>query len=263
MTGGRGFTLLEMLLATALSALLVIGVMGVITNITRANYATAGEAAAAHTGADPLNRDPGASAAAWSEMLAEEVAHCVAVELDGDRGLAMITYAALDGGGRERAYRPVVVRYTVAEVGDTPWLVRQQGSLDGGDARTAQRDLVCANVERVALMPSNPLPEPQTPEHEARLVQLGRSADSPVYFRGLTLRRIKVDPDEAEDAEDNGARQRDVTRANRLGGDRGAAQDASSPLYAYTSGADTEGWRLRVWLAGEDRPTIDRELTLR
>lgn len=230
----RGFTLLEMLLATALAAMLVVGVMGVVTNITRANYASSSGEDGGRPKQGHLEEDPAASIARWSVMLADEVAHAVAMEPGDGEGFALVTYGALTDADRGRAYRPVVVRYAIREVGGARWLVRLQGLLNSGDRRAMQSDLVVGGVRRVALEAADPLPPSGDPRYEARLVEIGRSPDSPVYFAGLTLGEVET-----------------------------GAQGEVAAKAGHVRGADLAGWRLRVWLSDDERPTFDRSLEVR
>ena len=143
MSSRRGFTLLEMLLATVLSVMLMVGVLAVIASLGTA----AGKA-----GGQPV---PAADAMdGWLRLLQEDLNLAVKVDTSRSNELTLIGYAALDGLGRERTHRPVRVLYRFEEVGGRRWLIRRQALLDVASNQNVQRDLVCNGVSRFELMPA-------------------------------------------------------------------------------------------------------------
>jgi hypothetical protein len=129
----RAFTLLELLLATALTTVLMIGVLAVVADLG------APEAAAGHVPDGERDR----AFEACLDLLHEDLGHAVAVDASRANELTLVGYAALDAAGRERTHRPVRVRYTLEQIDGRSWLVRRQDALDVRTNRTVQRDLVC------------------------------------------------------------------------------------------------------------------------
>jgi hypothetical protein len=232
-----------MLLATALSALLVVGVMGVVTSITRANtQSTVDNADPADPSARAL-RTVGEALDDWADILAEELEQAEAIDLDGPDGLALLTYAGFEPTRRHRTHRPVIVRYALVERDGLAALVRQQAALDDPDSRGMQRDAVCLGVRRFELLPPPDLEldkaraeararhdkpaDERSSEPGHRWIELGERDDDPLYFRGVTLRAA-------------GAGTRDEK----------AVDDA-----------EADRWRLRVWMDDGAEPTMDRTLT--
>jgi hypothetical protein len=139
MNNPRGFTLVELLLATVLATILMIGVLAVITNL----------------GARGIVADGGRSLEGLSESQAEEA--CVrllredldqAISADATKSnvLRLSGYGALDARGREWTHRPVNVVYAIEEIDGRPWLTRRQEAMDVLVQNNVQRDLVCSVV---------------------------------------------------------------------------------------------------------------------
>ncbi len=139
-----GFTLIELLAASALTAVLMVGVLAVI-----ADLGAAGMEPTRALEADATFEDD--ALAAWLSLLREDLEHAMDVDVPRPGVLVLTGYGALDGSRRERTHRPVRVRYTVEEVGGRAWLVRRQAALDVLSNRHVQRDLVCSGVVRFAL----------------------------------------------------------------------------------------------------------------
>jgi hypothetical protein len=138
----RAFTLLELLLATALTALLMIGVLAVVADLG------APEAAA---GPVP-GREEARAFEACLDLLHEDLTHAVAVNASKANELTLVGYASLDGCGRERTHRPVRVRYTLEQIDGRSWLVRRQDALDVRTSENLQRDLVCCGFRGFQLL---------------------------------------------------------------------------------------------------------------
>lgn len=153
MDAARAFTLLEMLMATALSTVLMIGVMAVVADLGSAGLdSSVRQRKPLETGGDPapgIGRD---ALGAWVGLLREDLRHATEVVASRDNELTLWGYGALDSRSRERTHRPVRVRYGIETVGGRSWLVRRQSLLDALTNQNVQRDLVCGGVRRFELV---------------------------------------------------------------------------------------------------------------
>lgn len=168
MSNARAFTLLELLLATALTAVLMVGVLAVVANLG------APEAAAGHVPDRERNR----ALEACLDLLREDLAHAVAVDASQANALTLVGYAALDDRARERTHRPVRVRYGLERIDGRAWLVRRQDALDVKTNETVQRDLVCCGFTGFQLIEDRydwGLPE-EAPTAEPSTVAAGGGA---------------------------------------------------------------------------------------
>ncbi len=139
MNRARGFTLVELLLATALSTLLLLGVTAVIASLGSAAQREGRGQQAAHA-IGPAAVD------AWVRLLREDMANASEVEVSGDNELTLIGHAALDPRSGERTHRPARVVYAVERIGARDWLVRRQHALDELNSRNVSRRLVLCGV---------------------------------------------------------------------------------------------------------------------
>jgi prepilin-type N-terminal cleavage/methylation domain-containing protein len=113
----RGFTLVELVAATALSAVLLTVALGVLRTVNRP--AKAAEA----DGGGPL-----------AQQLRWDLANAVVLRTDSG-GLTLAGYGSLDPTTMEPTHLPAMVTYALRESAGATWLVRQQQMLDGrGDA---------------------------------------------------------------------------------------------------------------------------------
>lgn len=212
----RGFTLIELMLATMLTAMLMVGVLMVITSLRKPMPALDGEGEASAVG------DLGAAAL---DVIAADLSQALRVQAVGG-GLELMSYGGLDPATRRRTQRPVRVSYRVHDVSGVPWLVRQEQSLDTQTNLPPRRELVVSGYDRVELLPPSATKpgerrEPQRagagrdddaassdgndrpPRVEGlwrlRLWQPG--GEAPAAERLLVLRRDLEPPEEVSDAE--------------------------------------------------------------
>jgi prepilin-type N-terminal cleavage/methylation domain-containing protein len=146
MRTARGFTLLEMMIATVLSSVLLIGVLAVVANLGKSANAVGlgrSEDFAAVSGAEAVR--------AWEPLLRDDMAGAAAVDATKANELTLVGYGALDATSRRRVHRPVRVVYEIAELDGRRWLIRRQTALDVLTDQNVQRDLVCSGVTRFAL----------------------------------------------------------------------------------------------------------------
>lgn len=139
----RGFTLLELLLASVLLALLMVGVMSVITHVVQPAEAVAQQGAA---------RSKIDSAQAFADLLRDDLQQASVIDEVGARAIAFTGLCGLDPVTSERAQRPVRVRYFIEEVDGTAWVFRSEQALHGEAKRDARRALVCTGVTRFDLI---------------------------------------------------------------------------------------------------------------
>jgi hypothetical protein len=156
----RAFTLVEMLAATVLSALLMIGVLAVVRDLGayRAAGAAAADSGAALTPEGSTSVEPDVLGV-MAKLLRSDLGHAIAVETCERNELALIGYSALHAPGRGLTHRPVRIEYELAEIDGRRWLLRKQESLDVATNRNVQRDLVCcglAGFELVRDLPGQP-----------------------------------------------------------------------------------------------------------
>ncbi len=146
----RAFTLLELLTATVLSTVLMMGVMAVVTDLGASGMYQqtpdgSGESPGAHKQSRQLD--------AWMRLLRRDISHAGEVNTLENNELVFTGYNALDTSGGRRTHRPVQVSYRIREVDGRKWLVRQQAALDVLTNKNVQRDLVCRGVRRFELVP--------------------------------------------------------------------------------------------------------------
>ena len=145
MANPRAFTLLELLLAMALSTMLLLGVLAVLTDLGAVGTAPGG-GGVLRKGSDP------APVETWAHLLSDDLSHAAHVDASAENKVTLIGYGALDARGRERMHRPVRVVYTLEELDGRPWLIRRQEALDVPTNRNVQCDLVGAGVTRFELV---------------------------------------------------------------------------------------------------------------
>lgn len=134
---GRAFTLIEMLAASALTAVLSVAVLNTTASFGRAS------AALAKRGADP-------SAEALIELLRRDVANCTSVQ-SSDSGVVMSGSCGLDPRALGPSHRPVRVIYSVQQNDSHRWLVRDQSPQDAVDAKP-WRQIASGGVQQFQLL---------------------------------------------------------------------------------------------------------------
>ena len=129
------FTLLELLAASALSAVLMVVLLQVIGTLARGRVV--------------LERDAAADEAPWQADLAEnlrwDLLNATEVEAGPNR-LVLTGHGSLDRATLSAGHEPVTVVYALRRLGSRTWLVRRQsprGMAGGGRGWT---ELVCPDV---------------------------------------------------------------------------------------------------------------------
>lgn len=139
MRSRMAFTLLEMLLATALLVVLMVGVMAVIARLGAGGL----DASIGRGGAPGVD---GSMIDALVALLAEDIQQAEQVDASVPGQLRLAGFLSVDQRHRGRTHRPVEVVYEVRRIGGRDWMVRRQTALDGRSDDRQQVDLVCVDV---------------------------------------------------------------------------------------------------------------------
>lgn len=135
----KAFTILEMLAATALAALLMLAVLHVIGSVGRTRAALAREF-------DPAWR------AQVLETLRLDLTHSTGVRYEPN-GVTLTGHAGLDRATLAPDHKPVTVAYGLATVAGRNWLYRRQ-TPRAGSGRQPWRELLCADVTTFSVRPA-------------------------------------------------------------------------------------------------------------
>lgn len=150
----RAFTLIEMLAATALSALLMVGLMRVIGTVRSPGRS------------EPSIRDRNASEAPdrlqdAADLIQWDLVHARTIRW-GQNTVTLEGYGSLQRADRlseddfsrgARPHRPVRVRYFLRTLAGQTWLVRRQTDLDDPTNRNTWAELVARGVARFEGVP--------------------------------------------------------------------------------------------------------------
>ena len=139
----RGFTLVELLAATALTAVLMLAVLQVLGTLGRSRSA--------------MEKRDGA-AAPWRE----DLVNTLRGDLSGatgvryaPNGIVLATHAALRPGSLVPADEPVTVTYGLTEIHGRSWLCRRQAARAGfSGAGEPWTELLCPDVTAFELTPA-------------------------------------------------------------------------------------------------------------
>lgn len=137
----RGFTLLEVVAASAMAAMLMMVVMTVGVSIKRSEKRLGERAAQV-----PKHRDLRA-------MLEHDLVHAQAVQVLEDGAILIDGYGGLDRQTLDPTHRPTTVTYRVYELAGKPTLLREQVELDVASTDDGYVELVQTGVEKIELEP--------------------------------------------------------------------------------------------------------------
>ncbi|MCC6580943.1 MAG: prepilin-type N-terminal cleavage/methylation domain-containing protein [Phycisphaeraceae bacterium] len=155
------FTLIELLLASALAAMLMVGLLAVTKQLGRNAVARA-------------NMHDGVKLDRTLDILRRDLAQCSLVR-QSDDGIALRGYASLDEPSRELSQKPVEILYRIVSTDDADqadWLVRIQKSNRTLTNESPQLDVICRGIHQLALsIPMN---------GEQEDVPLARAAIAPI-----------------------------------------------------------------------------------
>jgi prepilin-type N-terminal cleavage/methylation domain-containing protein len=161
--GRRAFTLIELVAATALSAVLLTVVLSVVRTVNRPQ---------------PTSDATTELAAPLSRQLQWDLANAVVLRTDA-RGLTLGGYGSLDPATLEPTHVPVVVTYTLRPAGDRLWLVREQSSLDALAEGGTWDELACGDVAAFTV------DAPPTAADRAAATQPAEDDPTPLSFQRL------------------------------------------------------------------------------
>lgn len=144
-----GFTLLELLAASALAAVLMVVMLQVIASLARGRVV--------------LERETAAGPAPWQADLVEIIRWDLFHATDGTaepNRLRLAGHGSLDRATLEAAHRPVTVVYALEQLGGRTWLVRRQSPRGGMTNERGWSELVCPDVIGFAVEPVEAPPPP-------------------------------------------------------------------------------------------------------
>ena len=180
----NAFTLLELMLATVLSVMLMVGVMGVVGQIRHS--AAIGPSTSQSSALDE-------ALDAWVRLLREDLNQTTQPVTSKSNELALIALGGLDAGRLERTHRPACIVYRLASIGGRSWLVRSQTLLDVPADHAVQHDLICCGVIRFELIRSvadvPTQPEAAEPGIVWRLRAWTATQETPSFDRILAVER--------------------------------------------------------------------------
>jgi prepilin-type N-terminal cleavage/methylation domain-containing protein len=138
----HGFTLIEMLAATTLTAIAMVVVLRVIAGIGQSRSALARQE----------HRNP------WPDSMLQlvrwDIAHAQKMYPTPD-GFALEGFGGLDPATRAPDGQPVNIRYAIVPAGGRRWLVRRQTPLNASAGEEAWSEMICADVQSVQLEPAD------------------------------------------------------------------------------------------------------------
>ena len=142
----RGFTLLELMLATTLVSVLMVGVMGVIGSLAPASLAAvADESEALGAGSYATVR--------LVQLIADDLSRMDRLDMKPDGAVNLYGQLALDGGTGRWLDRPAQVTYRFAEIGSRRLLLRRQRLLDKLTNQATTVELLAAGVKELQWVP--------------------------------------------------------------------------------------------------------------
>ncbi len=170
-TGRRGFTLLELLAASALSAILMVVLLQVIGSLARSRLVLE---------QDGVERTP------WQADLVENLRWDLlnAEEATAERGrVVLVGHGSLDRATLAPGHRPVTVVYALERLGGRSWLVRRQSPRGGLTNERGWSELLCPDVTAFSVESVQP------PDPAARAARGGRPQPFPLASsrRPLTM----------------------------------------------------------------------------
>jgi prepilin-type N-terminal cleavage/methylation domain-containing protein len=130
----RGFTILEMLVATALTAVLLVAVFQVIGSLGRSRAALARQA------------DNGAWKSDLLGTLRRDLINSTSVDFHRD-GITLTGHSSLQHTTLAYEHAPVTVSYGLATIHGRRWLIRTQSARGGLSNESGWTELVCPDVD--------------------------------------------------------------------------------------------------------------------
>lgn len=261
----RAFTLLELLLATVLLSMLMVGVLSVVTRLgSAANRTIAASNAASPqaTGSVELRDERNRLADSVVRLLRDDLEHAIDVDRSEPGRLVFVSYRSL-ADSQDSSHRPVRIAYSIERVDGRAWLVRRQWSLDGIGSHDRRRDLVCADVkgfELVSLGDAEVRQEaPSAPKAAVGPASTATAAPGPddsVLFNGVMYYRKYLPPGALKAPTDSAG-------AGRGRSNSSAAHVNPAPSRTHDAAPAETIWRIRLWLDDVENKSVDALVTLR
>lgn len=264
----HGFTLLELLLATVLLTLLMLGVTAIITNLGATKTTVFSE---------PTRPDLVRS---FLDVLRMDLNSAEHVDSDSPNSITIDGYAAGLSSSQESIHLPARITYGVVTVGDRSWVVRSETRLDRSAAGTTRHDLVEVGISGFQVVPIEPDPE------GARLDSGTAAAGSPTNRSdgeesqaglGAVKRESPIDepPRVMNSPAYHAWYKRWVARQSRANEGEtsihqstdGQTRSAVDELFAEMSTTQTrsvaDAYRVNTWIDGESNSSEQRLIVLR
>ena len=137
----KAFTILELLAATALTALLTVAVLHVVSSLGRSRAALARQS------------DDGAWQADLLDTLRRDLTNASQAQFRPD-GITLIAHGSLDATTVAPGDELVTIVYGVVPIHGRPWLVRRQTSRNGAAGDAGWSELLCPNVAAFSVAPA-------------------------------------------------------------------------------------------------------------
>ena len=275
--------MIELLLATTLTAMLMVGVLAVLGNMMKAAVVVDRDAGSGfETEAEAVD--------ALVRMVGDDLRHANTVfkPVTSD-DVTMLGYGALDANAREPMHRPVSVIYRVETLGGRSWLVRRQAVLDVLTNQNVQRDAVFEGVRRFEIvqtalgeegeMERVSLPAEPKAQRPVQIASGGAASGGAIGGVGDSIDRANDRPDDDIYVESlNLHYYREYVPAwahQEKGIASGGPTGATISDLAAEGGVSTPEqaeeakrlpltvWHLRIWTDDSAEPTIDRRVSIR
>jgi prepilin-type N-terminal cleavage/methylation domain-containing protein len=140
----RGFTLLELLACTALTALLMLAILKIVASLGASRAALARQPQVQPWRADLL------------DTLRRDLTNASLVSFQAG-GLTLVSHASLDPGDLTLGHQPSTVVYGLTTLGGRSWLVRRQSSRDTLSSTAPFAELLCPDVTAFSVRPATAL----------------------------------------------------------------------------------------------------------
>ena len=134
------FTLIELLLATALSSVLMLGILAVISNTKAITPQPNDPESTTNRTVDTLAR-----------LISDDLELATYAAMNDDGSLTITSLSSIHPTTNQRTHRPVAITYAIEPIGSRPWLIRRQSALDVLTNQNTHRELVCANIARIEI----------------------------------------------------------------------------------------------------------------
>jgi prepilin-type N-terminal cleavage/methylation domain-containing protein len=175
----RAFTLVEMLVASALAAALMLAVMQIVGAIGRSRLAMARS-----TGVEPWRTD-------LLDTLRWDLANASSARFRAGR-LLLSGHGALEGRSLTPRHEPAEVTYETAALGERSWLVRRQSPRSGYAHGERSTELLCPDMTTFEIQPLRSDGRPalaadDDPVPDRVMVRIGRR-DAKLFEEEIVIR---------------------------------------------------------------------------